>query len=138
MCLFISVTPCDAEANVSGVKRVLKGASGLSVFPGQEGHRTRFFLQNNYHCACDLLETGGQVAGGVIELNTGGCEAVEQVANAMVRSGFAPFELRVCWAEQRDREIVELDVEEFREFVRAGSFDGGTVYVISGESWKSA
>src|SRR5262245_2433508 len=132
MCLFVEVSPCDVNANVSRVKRVLKAASGLSAFPGQARGRPSFALQNNPHCACDLLSLRGHGAGGVLELNEGGRRALEEVAEAMTEAGIVPFEFRVFWADARVRDTVDLALEEFRAVARANSFDSGTVYRICG------
>ncbi len=130
MCLFLTITPSDPDFNRSVVKRVLKGASVLSAFPGELDGRSVFYLANSPNCACDLqaAESGADVLGTHLSLSA--LDSVERMARAMVAAGCAPFEFRVFWAGEHPAEVVDLDLGGFLDVVQANTFQGLSAYRV--------
>lgn len=131
MCLFLTVTPIDPDVNASRLKRVLKGASSLSVFSATDRERLSFSLGNDAHCSCDLRAAGPDGSGGAIAIVPSAGEALVKAAEAAITGGFGPLEFRVFWGNEEATEVLELGLPQFRELVAGNSFHGRIAYVVS-------
>ncbi len=131
MCLLLTVTALDPDVNVSRMKRVLKGASSLSVYSEKHADTAAFSLGNEPHCACDLRLSGPSGVGDEIAIVPGASDALIRVAEAVVQASLGPVEFRVFWGNGEPSEALELDLSGFRDLVRQNSFDGRLAYVVA-------
>jgi hypothetical protein len=129
MCLFLTVASLNEDVNATRVKRVLKGASPLSVF-GDAADGAWFSLGNDAHCSCDLRIGGPDGTGGGISIVPAAGESLVKIAEAAIAEGFAPLELRVFWGNDEASETIEMALSEFRALVAANSFNGRASYVV--------
>jgi hypothetical protein len=137
MCLYITLTPPEG-AKLSQVKRVLKGASALDPRPVGGSRQNAFYLHSDGMCSCGLLEATAHVSAGEIELKENGRRAVEHVADAMVQASLVPFDIHFFWADAQVREVVNVNICQFRKLVQIGRFDSRTVLRVSNRGWHAA
>jgi hypothetical protein len=129
MCLFLTIAAVDEDVNAARFKRVLKGASSLSVF-GDAADGAWFSLGNDAHCSCDLHTGGPDGTGAGISIVPAAGESLVKVAEAAIGAGFAPLEIRVFWGNDAPSETIEMTLSEFRHLVADNSFDGRASYFV--------
>ena len=128
MCLFLPVAALPEDVNATRFKRLLKGASSLSVGDAADG--SLFTLGNDGHCSCDLHTGGPDGTGAGISIVPAAGESLVKVAEAAIAAGFGPLEVRVFWGNAEASETIEMALSEFRRLVAANSFDGRVSYVV--------
>lgn len=129
MCLFLTISAVDEDVNATRLKRVLKGASSLSVF-GDAADGPSFSLGNDPHCSCDLHVSGPDGTGAGIAIVPAAGESLVKVAEAAITAGFAPLEVRVFWGNEGASRTVEMTLSQFRRLVAENSFDGRASYAV--------